>query len=216
MKILLIVAFGICSVHVFSQPTSNNQNSVPAQLNKKLANDSLLGKLSGVLINQSGATTKVDTSLKILYHDKKVNDVSNLAIFVNGKFLHCSLLSGINVNEIDSLTMTNDSLVIDSIVYNGQVRIKTKHPFNSQPISLQTLKEKYTNLKNKSSIFMIDGVIINEESNNYFVDETNLLRIIIEPLQKTKENVDLVLIKILTKTEANINDLKTIRIRGTE
>lgn len=210
MKFLSLAVFCICSTHTFCQSTSNSPKSPNTSLLKnKTLNEGLTGKIDQF------PTNKLDTNLIILYQKKEIN---NPAIFVNGKFLpgQYSILSTLNSNDIDSLTATKDSIVIDNIVYYGQIRLKTKHPFNPVLISLQTLKEKYTNLKNKSSIFMIDGVIINAESDKYFVAEASLLRIIIENVQNTKENIDLGLIKILTKTETNISDLQKIRIRGKE
>ena len=63
---------------------------------------------------------------------------------------------------------------------------------------------------------MLDGNFVNADYDNYSVDETNLLTIIIDNLQTVQEKIDLGLIKILSKTEENIKARKQIIIRGAE
>jgi hypothetical protein len=63
---------------------------------------------------------------------------------------------------------------------------------------------------------MIDGDIVNADYDNYVIDENNLLTIIIDKFQNTKERIDLGLIKLLTKSEENIKKRNQIMIRGTE
>jgi hypothetical protein len=71
-------------------------------------------------------------------------------------------------------------------------------------------------LKGKSTIFTIDGLIINADYDNYLVDENYLLKIVIDSIENKKENIDLWLINLLTKSDENIKNSKKIRIRGTE
>lgn len=60
---------------------------------------------------------------------------------------------------------------------------------------------------------MIDGELIDDEYDTYLVDENNLLTIIIDSLKIVKENMDLIVIKILTISSKNISDRNKIRIR---
>ena len=222
MKLLLTVFFvSIFSMTIFCQTVSNKKDLSNAQLNKKLVDDFLLKNknlselLTKTIDGVPGTTDKIDTSLKVIYQEKE-NDTKRPAIYLNDKFISVTLLSTLNPFLIESLNCLNEKIQIDSVQYFGEILIRTKNNYNPQIISLRELKEKYTNLKDKSSIFMVDRIIINEESDKYFVDENNLLRIIIESVQNAKENIDLGLIKILTKSEVNINELKKIRIRGME
>lgn len=224
ITILFILALTISSINTFSQTTLGKANEATAQVIKKLANDSVLknkhlsevfevvsGKVNGM---QTTNDYKIDTSLKVIYEKKEMNKP---AYFINDKFIPEGLLTTFNhIGDIVSVNVSRDSVQIDGVKYRNKILIKTKHPFNPAILSLQGLKEKYTNLKNKSAIFMIDGLIINDESDQYFVDENKLLRIIIDEVKNTKENIDVAIIKILTKSEANMNDLKKIRIRGTD
>ena len=65
---------------------------------------------------------------------------------------------------------------------------------------------------------MIDGNIINGnyEYDKYMIDENNLLRIIVDKIENTKEKIDLGVIKLLTKSDENMKKLNEIKIRGTE
>jgi hypothetical protein len=77
------------------------------------------------------------------------------------------------------------------------------------------LKAKYTNLgDDKPAIFMIDGTIIKRNSDEYNVDEDYIFRIIVDKLENKNDNVDLWIVKILTKSEKNIRESKIIRLRG--
>ena len=109
-----------------------------------------------------------------------------------------------------------DNIQIDSVQYYGQVHIKTKSSCILKLISLTDLKDKYTNLKNKPVVFMIDGNIVNADYDKYIVDESYLLTIIVDKIENTKEKIDLGLIKLLTKSDENIKKSKEIKIRGTD
>ena len=77
------------------------------------------------------------------------------------------------------------------------------------------LKNKYTNLKGKPVIFVLDGNFVTADYDNYLINENNLLTIIIDSLKTGKEKIELGLIKLLSKTEENIKARNQIIIRGT-
>lgn len=156
-----------------------------------------------------------DTSLKVVYANKETQ-VNKPAYFLNGKFVSETLVRTLNPIQIDSINVVKNSIQIDSIKYYGQIHIKTKTNYTLKLISLTDLKDKYTNLQDQSVVFMIDGSIINADYDSYMVDESNLLTIIVDKIENTKEKIDLGLIKLLTKSDENIKKAKEIRIRGTE
>lgn len=102
------------------------------------------------------------------------------------------------------------------IQYYGQIYIKTKSEYNLKLITLTSLKEKYTNLENQPVVFMIDGNIVNGDYDKFVVDENYILQIIIDNIKNEKENIDLKIVKLLTKSEENIKKSNEIRIRGNE
>ncbi len=62
-------------------------------------------------------------------------------------------------------------------------------------------------------VFTLDGEIINSDEGSYFVDENNLLTIVIDKLQN-KGNIEIGLIKLLTKSKKNIDARNQIFLRG--
>jgi len=155
-----------------------------------------------------------DTSLKVVYANKESN-TNKPAYFLNGQFVSEILLKTLNPNQIESINI-GKGIQIDNIRYSGQIHIKTKSSYAPKLISLTDLKEKYTNLKNKSVVFMIDGSIITSDYDRCMVDENYLLTIIVDKIENTQEKIDLGLIKLLTRSDENIKKSKEIRIRGTE
>ncbi len=194
MKTLLIFAFAILSTNSFGQ----NPND----------------KSTGLIIN-SNKESERDTSLKVVYTNKESN-MKKLAYFLNDKFVSETLLGTLNPGQIESIDVVRDNIQIDSVQYYGQVHIKTKSSCILKLISLTDLKDKYTNLKNKPVVFMIDGNIVNADYDKYIVDESYLLTIIVDKIENTKEKIDLGLIKLLTKSDENIKKSKEIKIRGTD
>ena len=194
MKSVLILAFALWSTSTFGQAPTSKVHGIIISPNKDLQNDS---------------------SLKVVYADKESN-IKKPAYFLNNKFISGTLFSTLNPMLIESINILKENIQIDGILYYGQIQIRTKNNYSPQIISLRELKEKYTNLKNKSTIFMVDEVIVNADYDNYFVDENYLLKIVVDKVENTKENIDLGLIKLLTKSDENIKNSKNIRIRGTE
>lgn len=171
-------------------------------------------KTSGVSVNITKDPGS-DTALRVIYANKK-NPERQPAFFINGKLMAEPLLNSLDPKRIESLDVVKGDTLINNIQYNGRIYIKTKTDYNPKNISLTELKNKYTDLKGKPVIFMIDGDIVNADYDNYVVDENNLLTIIIDKFQNAKESIDLGLIKLLTKSEENIKKRNQIMIRGTE
>ena len=163
----------------------------------------------------SNKEVEKDTSLKVIYASKEGN-LNKPAYFLNGKLVNETLVGTLNPNQIESINVDKGDLQIDNIQYYGQIHITTKGSYAPKLISLTDLKEKYTNLKNKPVLFMIDGSIINANYDKYMVDENYLLAIIIDKIENRQEKIDLGLIKLLTRSDENIKKSKEIRIRGTE
>jgi hypothetical protein len=121
-----------------------------------------------------------------------------------------------NPNLIDNINVVNGIVQINNVQYNGQTYIKTKSNYVPKFISLSNLKEKYTNLKNKPVIFMVDDNLVNDDYDKYMVDENYLLKIVIDKIKNAKENINLDVIKLVTKSDENIKESKKIMIRGNE
>jgi hypothetical protein len=194
MKLVLILAIASWSIKTLGQIPTNKTN--------------------GVIIDSSNGLGS-DTNLKVVYTNNN-SQISKPAFFLNGKLVNEVLLRTLNPTGIENVNVVKDNIKIDNIQYYGQIHITTKISYALKLISLTDLKHKYTNLKHKSIVFMIDGDVINADYDMYIVDENYLLTIIVDKIENTKEKIDLVLIKLLTKSQANIEKLKEIRIKGRE
>jgi hypothetical protein len=191
MKILFILTFAMYSVVTFGQ--------------------TLPGEPFRQIMKPSKELEK-DTSLNVVYANNEIN-IHKPAIFVNDKFVSAVVL---DPNQIERVDVVNDNFQTDNIQYYGQIHIRTKSSYTPKFISLTDLKEKYTQLKNKPVVFMIDGNIINANYDKYLVDENFLLTIIVDKIENTQEKIDLGLIRVLTRSDGNIKNSKEIRIRGME
>ncbi|HTM93680.1 MAG TPA: hypothetical protein VL095_14765 [Flavisolibacter sp.] len=153
-----------------------------------------------------------DTTLKVVYANR-MNNNGKPAFYINEKFAGYLVL---DPNVIDNIRINKGEVQVDGTKYNGQIFIQTKSNYTPKLISLLTLKVRYTNLANKPAVFMIDGEIVNTDYDKFVVDENYVLQIIVDGIKNEKENIDLNVIKLLTKTEENIKRSKEIRIKGVD
>lgn len=155
-----------------------------------------------------------DTALQVFYVEKdKLHELP--AFFINGKFVRTpSLPASVKPQTIDKIDVVRKDTLVDNVLYRGRVYIETSQEYAPRLITLNDLKNKYTNLKGKPALFIIDGKFINADYNKYFVDENTLLTIIIDNVQNGPENNPLGLITVLSKTEENIKARNRIIIRG--
>ncbi|WP_420152033.1 hypothetical protein [Siphonobacter sp.] len=173
-------------------------------------------EVAGNAINPSIAVVP-DTVFRVIHLDQSAKlKNQNLAVFVNDQFAGNIPVAGIPPQQIESLTVEHKKIQVKGIDYEHQLYIKTKSTYKPNLISLSDLKAKYTDLSDKSAIFSIDGEVCTSDYSEYFIDESNLLRIIIDHISDKKEKTNLVLIKILSKNPENIKKVNEIRIRGEE
>lgn len=195
MRQILLLIFTTLTINAIGQIKNLNAKVVTnSNQFEKIANDSIL-HVSYVNSNVSGKKT---------------------ACYINGKYINETILKTINPQFIDSINVVKREVDIDGKSYYGQIYIKLKKNYNPKLISLADLKLKYTNLTNTSSIFMLDNEIISGDYSKYIVDENYILKIIIEKIDNKEENLQVNIIRLLTKTEENIKKSKQIWIRGTE
>lgn len=195
MRRILIVVITTLTMNVFGQIDGLNAKVEfnPNQL-EKIGEDTI-PQISYVTINNSDR---------------------NPAYYINGKYMSETILKTITPQLIDSIKVVNGVIELDGKNYYGQIYIQLKKNYNPKLISLTDLKLKYTNLTNTSSIFMIDNEIINGDYSKCIVDENYILKIIVEKIDNKEENLQVNIIRLLTKTEENIKKSKQIWIRGTE
>ena len=127
---------------------------------------------------------------------------------------HESILKSLNTNQISSVNVEKNEIEIDNIKYYGKLKIETKNNYIPKLISLNDLKTKYIKAKESQTIFKIDNEIINDDYNNFIVDEKFILKIIVENFVNVNEKLKINIVNVITKTEENIKKSKEIIIRG--
>ena len=160
-----------------------------------------------------------NSEIKVIYKDSLTKFHSKnkpVGIFVNGIFINENLISTINPDKIDTVKIEKESFEKNGKKYFGKILLEMKSNYNPTFISLKKLTSKYLTLNTSPIIFQIDENIINEDYNEYLVDENFILKIILNKIKTTEKETEINLIKLITKTPENIKKANQIIIRGTE
>ena len=194
MRRIVLLVFATLTINAFGQ-ISNLKTGIPDHSNKF-------------------ENAENDTIPQVSYVNT-VNSERTPAYYINGKPINGIILKTINPMHIESINVVKQDIEIEGTKYYGQIYIQLKPDYNPKLVSLTDLKLKVTNLKNTSSIFMIDHEIISGDYRKCFVDEKYILNIMVEKIVNKQENLQVNIIRLMTKTEENIKKSKEIRIRGT-
>jgi len=91
-----------------------------------------------------------------------------------------------------------------------------KSEYNPNFMTLKEIATKYLSLDTNPIIFQINENVINQDYNEYLLDENFVLKIELNKIKTSDKNGEINLIKLITKTSENIKNANIIRIRGTE
>ena len=167
----------------------------------------LTGKVKG--LNSAKPVTINDTVLKVVYKNNKISN-NPPAVFFNGKLVSYSLLSTMNPENITSVNVIKKDTIIDSIKYYGKIMIKGKPPGKYNYMSLNEFKSKYVSPSDNVPVFQIDGTIVDDNYDSYLIDEKNILRVIVTPVDNPKQKIKIDFINLLTKSNKNIEESEPI------
>ena len=160
-----------------------------------------------------------NSEIKVIYNDslKTLHSKNKpVGIFVNGVFLNENLISAINPNKIETMKVEKDSFEKNGKEYFGKIIIELKSDYKPNFISLKELASKYLTLDTNPIIFQIDENVINQDYNEYSVDESFILKIELNKIKTSKKGTEINLVKLIMKTPENIKKANEIRIKGTE
>jgi hypothetical protein len=174
-----------------------------------------VGVVLVLALTTNAQTQSPQAGIRVNYTDSATHG-KKIAIFLNDKFVGSSINKIIKVDLIENFSVIKEPYVQDSTHYAGQVYITAKANQNLKLVTFNDLKQRYTNLANKPAVFMLDGDVVNENYDKCFVDENNLLEITVDRVVNTKENINVTLVKLFTKTEENIKRSQNIMIRGAD
>lgn len=184
--------------------------------------------LLGISINLSGQEVfnsnvkksqkySQDSELRVIYKDSSDKKSINKepAYFVNGILIDKEIgIKTLNPNNIDSIEVEKEKFELNGKEYYGKIYVKMKSDYN--PITLKKLTEKYLKLNGNPIIYQIDEKVVENSSNEIFIDENFILKIVVEKINTSKNNTEINLIRLITKTPENIKKANEIRIKGIE
>ena len=169
----------------------------------------LTGKVTG--LNISKKTSVNDTVIKVVYNNNKISNNPNPpALFFNGKLVSYSLLSTINPQNITSVNVVKKDTIIDSVKYFGKIMIQGKTPSKYNYMSLSEFKSKYVSSSENVPVFQIDGTIVDDNYDTYLIDEKNILRVIVTPIDNPRQKIKIDFINLLTKSDKNVEESEPI------
>jgi len=193
MKNLIILS--ICSLWTCA---ILGQNVERIDKNKPITHDSINKKIP-------------EKGIRVQYNNQhRSSEMKNPIYKVNG----VACLSNIEPNNIENIFIVKKDTLVNGKDYYGIVLITLKDKnYKPQPISLEDLKLKYTNLENTPTIFFIDNDLITDHVKDCFVDENNILKILVDKMENPKDDSDLGIVKIISRTEKNIDEDNKIYLR---
>lgn len=151
----------------------------------------------------------------VVYHETE-NNGRQPAVYINGELSNLTIVRTLDPNLIDSVYVENKEIEIEGKKYYGQVFIAMKKEYSPKLISLADLRLKYTNPSNRPAIFMIDNEIFKGDYENYMVDEKSILNVIVDTVEDEEGQLNVDVVRLLTKTKENIEKSREIIIRGME
>ncbi|MCF8716438.1 hypothetical protein JM658_16545 [Joostella atrarenae] len=125
-------------------------------------------------------------------------------------------LSVINSEKIESINIEKENYTLNGKEYYGKIILKMKSDYIPKFITLNKLITKHLELENRPIVFQINGDVINQDYNEYLIDENFILKIISSKIKTSDKNIEINLVKLITKTTENIKKTNEIRIKGTE
>jgi len=191
MKIKLLITFAFLSITTFGQ---------------------IIGKVKGLNITKT--ETINDTVIKVIYKNGRLfGNQQPPAVFYNEKLVSYSLLSTINPESISTINVIKKDTIIDSVKYNGKIMIQGKTNGNHNYMTLNEFKMKYVSPSDNFPVFQIDGDIIDNDYDTYLIDEKYILKVIVTPIENTKQKIKIDFINLLTKSNKNIEESAPIILK---
>ena len=181
-----------------------------------LAASSTGERLNGLSIAQRTIFSKNDTvPVVVTLADTKRK--ANALWYLNGRVVDEHLLSTIDPHKIEEIKIEKESAEYETVNYSGAIYIKTKENYTPKSISLNELKAKYLDIQDSIlTLFLLDGAAINMDYDQYQVDEKYILKIEVQRVDSIKEELNIAVINLITRTRENLEKANTLRLKGGE
>ncbi len=143
-----------------------------------------------------------------------------VGVFINGKFIgeqSALLLNDLNIGKVEEINIEKKIFEKNGVAYFGKIFIEMKPNYKPNFLTLNELFEKHLQLDTKNPlIYQINENVLSKNCDECLIDENFILKITIEKIKTSEKNVEINLIKLITKTPENIKKANEIRIRGAE
>ena len=187
-------------------------SNMAAQINQ----DAVTKKLEGVEAGRRMVYSETDTVPVIVYLDDN-NDNKNILWYLNGQVVDKQILATIDPNKIEAINVEKEAIEHNGIPYEGIVYVDTKGNYTPELISLNALKAKYLSIpEGISTLFLLDGAVVNMDYDEFVVDHDYILKIEVQFTTNNKEDLDVAIVKLTTRTRANVKEANIIRLKGGE
>lgn len=146
-----------------------------------------------------------------VYTKQKSTNLSPL-IYLDNKHVENLYIKAINADIIENIKVEKDSISLNGNKYYGKILISLKKGYKPALISLNEVKQKYTNVTTPT-IFTINREIIKDDYDKVLLDEKFIHNIEISELTIPKEEINITMINIFTRTTENIENSNRIYLR---
>ena len=154
-----------------------------------------------------------DSEIKV-FEENPLNNTSHnddIAFYINDILVSETIFRQLDPLKIESVNVVKEKLQHNGISYDARIYIKTKNDFKPEIISLGDLAKKYLTINSEILVFQIDDKVINQDYTDYIIDENFILKIVKSKI-KSPNNTDIALIKIITKTDENIEKANQVKV----
>jgi hypothetical protein len=162
-----------------------------------------------------------DTIIDVVNHIRRV-DQKPSACFVDSVLVDPNTMVWLNPKAIKGIHVDKNEITIDGKRYFGQIFFTTSDSISVNLMSLSEIRRKYTNTNSRNCFYVLtdplskNKVIVTDNANTK-VDRNYIFRIIIDQLSlgddHEQESSKVDVIKILFRTQENIDDANKIIIR---
>jgi len=215
MKNIYLLAL-LCFTNVLLAQTLTGKVPVVNSVNQGVYSQNI--NYRQVLIRDSVVSSRIsqenDSIITVVFKNKFLKKRKPIAIYINNVLVGQSILKTLNPNDISTYHVEKGEITLNNTTYDGKIYFVTKESYNPKWISLTELKLKHTQIKENPTVYQIDNEPIDtDDYDNYLTDENSILKIEVDYIEVSNENLKLNILNILTKTAENIRKSKEILIR---
>lgn len=145
------------------------------------------------------------------------------ACFIDSVLVELNTVNWINPVAISDIKVIKRDTAIDSQYFKHQLLIKTHDTIHVNLMSLSEIRSKYTRPSSNKAIFVLKNSLSNmgdfvTDEQKFKIDRNYIFRIIVDqmnladPIQNEPIPIDV--IRILFRTQENIDEANQIMIRG--